>query len=203
MNYSYATLDEVWKETRSRSPSPTPSSDASSTFSNQTLVISKPNMTSAMAPENLVATRDYVVSPSPSVSPSSYSGWGSPISNSLDSRSSSPSPSASSIESSVLLNERIPEPGTPGTLPGLSLPSMMSVSPPEKKEESKIIRHILRVHEDIKAAMKSKDEDDTQSQRFPIIETGLFISVGLFVLIVMNMMLRMGKNHVSYRFTME
>jgi hypothetical protein len=83
------------------------------------------------------------------------------------------------------------------------LPSMMSVSPPEKKEESKIIRHILRVHEDIKAAMRSKDEDDTPSQRFPIIETGLFISVGLFVLIVMNMMLRMGKNHVSYRFTME
>jgi cell division protein FtsX len=109
----------------------------------------------------------------------------------------------SSIESSVLLNERIPVPGTPGTLPGLALPTAVSVSPAGKKEESKIIRHILRVHEDIKAAMKAKDDDDTPSQRFPIIETGLFISVGLFVLIVMNMMLRMGKNHVSYRFTME
>jgi hypothetical protein len=187
MNYSYATLEEAWKESRS----PTPSSDTSSTFSNETLVISKPNMSS----QNLVATRDYVVSPSPSVSPSSYSGLGSPISTSSDSRSQSPSPSNSSIESSVLLNERLPEPGTPGTLPGLSLSG--------KKEESKIIRHILRVHEDIKAAMKSKDDEDTASQRFPIIETGLFISVGLFVLIVMNMMLRMGKNHVSYRFTME
>lgn len=198
MNYSYATLEEVWKESQSRSPSP--SSDTSSIFSNQTLVISKPNMAPTMTPENLVATRDYVVSPS------SYSGWGSPVSFSSDSRSSSPSPSntsMSSVESSVLLNERIPEPGTPGTLPGLSLPSMMSVSPPGKKEESKIIRHILRVHEDIKAAMKAKDDDDAPSQRFPIIETGLFISVGLFVLIVMNMMLRMGKNHVSYRFTME
>jgi hypothetical protein len=184
MNYSYATLEEVWKESPSRSTSPNSLTDTTSTFSNETLVISKPNI-------------DYVVSPN------SYSGWGSPISS--DSRSSSPTPSSvSSIESSVLLNEPTPPPlGTPGTLPGRALPTATSVSPAGTKEESRIIKHILRVHEDIKAAMKPKEDDENINQRFPIIETGLFISVGLFVLIVMNMMLRMGKNHVSYRFTME
>jgi len=191
MNYSYATLDEVWRESPSRSPSPSPtsSSDAASAFSNETLVISKPSI-------DFVASRDYVASPS------SYSGWGSPVSS--NTRSSSPVPSSvSSVESSVLLNEPIPVPGTPGTLPGRALPAALSTSPAGTKEESKIIRHILKVHEDIKAAIRSKDDDDSTNQRFPIIETGLFISVGLFVLIVMNMMLRMGKNHVSYRFTME
>jgi hypothetical protein len=193
MNYSYATLDEAWKESRSASPTP---SSISSNFSNQTLVMG----TSKPIP-NPIPIRDYVVSPTPSVSSlgstSSWSGWGS----SVNSRSVSPSPS-----SGPLFNERVPPIDEPGVLPGQSLPTSGSVSPvgtgSRNGEDSRIIKQILRIRDDIKAALQSKD-DDNSTNRFPIVETGLFISVGLFVLIVMNMMLKMGKNHVSYRFTLE
>jgi hypothetical protein len=72
-------------------------------------------------------------------------------------------------------------------------------------KEEKMMRHILRIQDDVREMLKnggSRTGDSSQEKeyRFPFVETGLFLSVGLFVLLAMNLMLRMGKQHVTYRF---
>jgi len=72
-------------------------------------------------------------------------------------------------------------------------------------KDEKMMRHILRIQDDVREMLrnggKGGSECDTEKEyRFPFVETGLFLSVGLFVLLAMNLMLRMGKQHVTYRF---
>lgn len=72
-------------------------------------------------------------------------------------------------------------------------------------KEEKMMRHILRIQDDVREMLRNggkggSEGDNEKEYRFPFVETGLFLSVGLFVLLAMNVMLRMGKQHVTYRF---
>jgi hypothetical protein len=69
--------------------------------------------------------------------------------------------------------------------------------------DPKLMKMILRIQRDLQ---KIVEDDDTQNlqgtlKEFSYVEMGLFVSVGLFVLLAMNMMLQMGKQHVTYRFS--
>lgn len=78
-------------------------------------------------------------------------------------------------------------------------PSVASSAPPPPPEQNReVMKHILKIHRDIQKIMK--EDPDEESSDFPILQMGLFFSVGLFVLLAMNMMLQMGKQHVTYRF---
>jgi len=43
----------------------------------------------------------------------------------------------------------------------------------------------------------------TTSSNNNYLEAMMFVAVGLFVLIAMNMMLNMGKSHITYKFSIE
>lgn len=82
-----------------------------------------------------------------------------------------------------------------------SPPGPSSSTSSSGQENREVMRQILRIQKDIKKLMN--EEPDTPEEDFPVIETALFISVGLFILVAMNMMLRMGKQHVTYRFSAD
>lgn len=68
----------------------------------------------------------------------------------------------------------------------------------ETEPEPAVLKQILRIQRDIQKIANNNDEPQKE---FPFIEIALFISIGLFILISMNTMLKMGKNHVTYRFS--
>ena len=70
----------------------------------------------------------------------------------------------------------------------------------EHETDPAVMKHILRIQKDLQKIIKD-DTNETDIQEFPFVEMGLFVSVGLFVLLAMNMMLQMGKQHVTYRFS--
>lgn len=58
--------------------------------------------------------------------------------------------------------------------------------------EKKIMRHILRIRDDVREMLRSQGPAGSQTvSEFPFIETGLFITVGLFVLLAMQMMVNL------------
>ena len=226
MSYSFANLDEAWKQPsakygrKSRRITPSPSND--------TIVFSEDGRSSR---------ESFTPSPSFDSFQSSQSFTPSPSSQSF-----TPSPSPSPEISRPMMNPRgyggivsggigapvealdrddfitMSLPGSlPGAQPGTSsmgsriVPGSNTVSaaslvtPPASNKEDKILRHVLRIQDDVREMLKNggSSTESSSSTGFPFVETGLFISVGLFVLLSMNMMLKMGKQHITYRFNLS
>lgn len=174
MNMSYATLQEVWKE------KPNDADTSSTTSSNHTLVIgqSKARAVSTSVSESRS------VSPSPSYLSDRASPVSSLDSDDFDYDAETRFPRTHEF--------RIPE-ETPSNVAGRPL---IPVPVPGTMTDKKMMKHILKIQNDIDKILN----EEPQTTRFPLIETGLFISIGVFLLIVMNMMLKMGKHHITYRF---
>lgn len=197
---------------RDVSLSPTPSSGSEGA---QTLVIGADEGYESSVPGD----RDVIISRpgsrSPSVSqsvsvmdsrPFVTSGRGSPVSlldeddyvsdsgeSVMMSRSASVSPSpAASIPEDL--------PGFPsGTNPPRPRPmrtpgdSGMRRQPGGNNTDKTMMRQILRIRDDVREMLQSKESSSGSNvlQSFPFMETGLFIAVGLFILLAMQMMVRL------------
>lgn len=174
MNHSFARLEEAFDNTSEASRSRSRSQSPSpSEVSNETLVIGQ------------------------SRSPSVLSGVSSPIS-SLD------TDDYDSDRDSVNPHEfRSPEPAPEMVLRNVRMSNSKTRKEPERPQTTEsnqeVIRQILRIQKDIQKITREESQDRNPS--VPFIEIGLFVSVGLFVLLAMNMMLQMGKQHVTYRFS--
>jgi len=203
---------------RDVSPSLTPSSSSEGA---QTLVIGSDEGYESSVPgdRDVIIARPGSRSPSVSQSMSVMdsrsfvtSGRGSPVSF-LDeddyasdsgesvmmsrSASASPSPSASIPRdlpgfpsgSNPPQSRPLRTPGLPGA-PGS--PRMLQ---PEGTTDKKMMRQILRIRDDVREMLQSQGSYSGNNanilQSFPFMETGLFIAIGLFVLLAMQMMVQL------------
>jgi hypothetical protein len=173
MNMSYANLQEVWQEKPRDSEN---TSVVSSNSSNRTLVIGtkKANVPSRS------------VSPSPSYLTDRASPVSSLDSDDFEYQAETRFPRTHEF--------RVPE-EVPSNVAGRPLIPIPNASV-NTETDKKIMKHILKIQNGLDKIMN----EDSQSTRLPLVETGLFISIGVFLLIVMNMILKMGKHHITYRF---
>lgn len=199
---------------RDVSPSLTPSSSSegaqtivigtdegyeSSVPGDRDVIIARPGSRSPSASQSVMDSRPFVTS-----------GRGSPVSfldeddyasdsgeSVMMSRSASPSPAGSIPEdlpgfpsgSNPPRTRPLRTPGLPGA-PGS--PRMLQ---PEGTTDKKMMRQILRIRDDVREMLQSQGTSGGNNanilQSFPFMETGLFIAIGLFVLLAMQMMVQL------------
>lgn len=71
-------------------------------------------------------------------------------------------------------------------------PKPVHASVPGPSDNHKIMRHILRIRDDVRQMLRDRDTGShSEETTFPLIEIGLFIAVGLFILISMQMMIHL------------
>ena len=194
------------------SPSLTPSSGSESA---QTLVIGADEGYESSVPgdRDVIIARPGSRSPSVSMSvmdsrPFVTSEKGSPVSfldeddyvsdsgeSAMMSRSASPSASIPEDLPGFPSGDNPPQPRplrTPG-LPGA--PGSSRMQRPDGNSDKKMMRQILRIRDDVREMLQSQGSSAGNHsnilQSFPFMETGLFIAVGLFVLLAMQMMVRL------------
>ena len=226
MSYSYASIDEVWKNPPSmsqrkrrhqdREPSPSPSQSVISS-NNETIIISGENDSNfkSYKPRNVIISRSPSQSSSYTSSMTSepmtgemsqysdsetdsivYSGRGSPVA-SLDIDDYDPK-NVYEKETTVQFVNSLP--GNPRDTQNTTKTMVDDKQTINKLNDKKMLRHILRIQDDVREMLRKNTQSNDSSPSFPIVETGLFLAVGLFVLLAMNMMLKMGKQHITYRF---
>lgn len=175
MNHSFARLDEAYEDPDDPGYSSGDRSRSQSQMSNETFVIGR------------------------SRSPSVLSGVSSPISSLDTDDYESDRESVKPHESRT--PERIPDHLLKTQVHNkLAQKKKSKVNIFEKETDPMVMKHILRIQRDLQKIIKDDDGHD-EPREFPVVEMGLFVSVGLFVLLAMNMMLQMGKQHVTYRFS--
>jgi hypothetical protein len=67
-------------------------------------------------------------------------------------------------------------------------------------QNDRVIRKILQIENKLDEAIGSGSGSRQTNPLNTMLEAGLMIGVGLFILIVMEMMLRMGRQHITYKF---
>lgn len=212
MSCSYSTLEDAWETPRDRyrssrktrreiSPSPSPSTSSDGA---NTLVIGTDEGYESSVP----GKRDVIISRSPSESQSTgsmvdsqpvvTSGRGSPVSFLDEDDYVSDSGNSAMMSRSVSPSPSIPN-DLPGLPPGSNPPQQRPprTSPASYKgntTDKKMMRQILRIRDDVREMLQVNGTKSTTNenvlQSFPFVETGLFIAIGLFVLLAMQMMIR-------------